>query len=185
MAWPRHPIAVAFLTFVLSTFPLVLLAGPPQGPELGQPAPVEDIEKWDIGIMPDGEGLPPGRGTVPEGKVVYETHCASCHGPAGAGGSADQLAGATMGLTSEYPEKTIGSYWPYATTLFDMTRRSMPMDKPGLLTDDEVYAVTAYLLYLNNIIDETAVMDATTLPRVKMPNREGFIDVYELEKGER
>ena len=179
----RHVITGALLTVFLPALPV--LAGPPQVPELGQPAAAEDVEKWDIGIMPDGEGLPPGRGTVPEGEVVYETHCASCHGPGGAGGSADQLAGTTMGLTSDYPEKTIGSYWPYATTLFDMTRRSMPMDKPGLLTDDEVYAVTAYLLYLNNIIDETAVMDATTLPRVKMPNREGFIDVYELEKGKR
>lgn len=87
-----------------------------------------------------------------------------------------------MVLTSEYPEQTIGSYWPYATTLFDMTRRSMHMNVPGTLTDNEVYAVTAYLLYLNNIIGENDEMNAKTLSKVKMPNRDGFINVYELEE---
>jgi len=132
--------------------------------------------------MPDGEGLPRGTGTAKRGRKVYEKYCISCHGPEGRGGTADQLAGATMGLTSEYPEKTIGTYWPYATTLFDMTRRSMPMQEPGTLTSDEVYAVTAYMLYLNGIIGETEEMNATTLPRVKMPNREGFLNVYDREE---
>ena len=132
--------------------------------------------------MPNGEGLPKGKGTAKEGKVVYEKYCSSCHGPEGSGGTADPLAGATMGLTSEYPEKTIGTYWPYATTLFDMTRRSMPMQAPGTLTNDEVYAVTAYQLSLNRIIGEKEEMNAKTLPQVKMPNREGFINVYELEE---
>ena len=157
-------------------------ADTPQGPALGQPVSKQEIAPWDIGIMPDGEGLPKGSGTAKQGRAVYEKHCASCHGPEGSGGTADQLAGAKMGLTSDYPEKTIGTYWPYATTLFDMTRRSMPTNAPGTLTNDEVYAVTAYLLYLNRIIGEKDQMNARTLPKVKMPNRDGFINVYELEK---
>ena len=159
-----------------------LLADAPEGPRLGQPASKNEIAKWDIGVMPDGEGLPSGSGTVQEGKAVYEKYCVSCHGTDGLGGTADQLAGARMGLTDEYPEKTIGTYWPYATTLFDMTRRSMPMDAPGSLTDNEVYAVTAYLLYLNKIIGEDDEINANTLPNVQMPNRDGFINVYELEE---
>lgn len=154
----------------------------PQSPNLGPPATPEAISRWDIGVMPDGEGLPEGKGTAKEGKMIYEKFCVSCHGPEGAGGSADQLAGAKMPLTSDYPEQTIGSYWPYATTIFDMTRRSMPMDKPGTLTNDEVYAVTAYLLYLNNIIGENDEMNTETLPGIEMPNRDGFINVYEQQK---
>lgn len=152
------------------------------GPGLGQAATADEIAQWDIGVMPDGEGLPPGQGTVAEGKIVYQQQCLSCHGQIGLGDSADQLAGAKMKLTSEYPEQTIGTYWPYATTLFDMIRRSMPMTNPGSLSDDQVYAVTAYLLYLNNIINESDVMNAETLAGVKMPNHDGFINIYELEK---
>ena len=158
-----------------------VFAEAPRGPYLGQPASSEDIAHWDISVMPDGEGLPAGEGNVKAGKRLYEKLCASCHGPEGIGGTADQLAGAKMPLTSDYPEQTIGSYWPYATTIFDMTRRSMPMDKPGTLANNEVYAITAYLLYLNNIISEKDVMNAETLPKVQMPNRDGFINVYELE----
>lgn len=159
-----------------------VLADPPQGPGLGEPASPEQIAHWDIGIMPDGEGLPEGEGTVKAGKRLYKKLCVACHGPDGSGATADPLAGAKMPLTSEYPEQTIGSYWPYATTVFDMIRRSMPMDKPGTLTNDEVYAITAYLLYLNNIIGENDVLNAETLPKVQMPNRDGFINVYEQEK---
>lgn len=162
--------------------PVNVMAEAPQGPGLGQPASQQEISQWDIGVMPDGEGLPAGEGNAVDGKDVYEKYCISCHGPQGAGGSADQLAGAKMPLTSDYPEQTIGSYWPYATTIFDMTRRSMPMDKPGTLSDDQVYAVTAYLLYINNIIGEDDEMNAKTLPAVKMPNRNGFINVYETEE---
>lgn len=160
-----------------------VFAGGLQSPNLGQPASKKEIAPWEIGIMPDGAGLPKGGGTAKEGRVVYEKYCISCHGPEGSGGTADPLAGATMGLTSEYPEKTIGTYWPYATTLFDMTRRSMPTNAPGTLSNDEVYAVTAYMLYLNKIIGEKDQMNAKTLPQVKMPNREGFINVYEQEEG--
>ena len=158
------------------------VAGAPQGPELGQPATPEQISQWDIGIMPDGEGLPAGGGNAVQGKTVYEISCIACHGPHGLGGTALQLAGAQMPLTSDYPELTIGSYWPYATTVFDMVRRSMPMNAPGTLTDDEVYAVTAYLLYINNIIGEADEMNADSLPKVQMPNRDGFINVYEQER---
>lgn len=153
-----------------------------QGPNLGQPATPEEIAKWEIGVMPDGEGLPAGSGNAAQGKAVYEKSCIACHGPAGLGGTALQLAGAQMPLTSDYPELTIGSYWPYATTLFDMVRRSMPMNAPGTLTDDEVYAVTAYLLYINNIIGEADEMNADSLPKVSMPNRDGFINIYEQER---
>jgi S-disulfanyl-L-cysteine oxidoreductase SoxD len=171
------------------TLSILILAGispagaeAPQGPELGQPATPEQIAQWDIGIMPDGEGLPAGSGNAVQGKAVYEKFCIACHGPSGLGATADQLSGAQMALTSDYPEQTIGSYWPYATTLFDMVRRSMPMDVPGTLTDTEVYAVTAYLLYINNIIGEAEEMNAGSLPKVSMPNRDGFINVYEQER---
>ena len=153
-----------------------------QSPNLGKPVSPEEIARWDISVFPDGEGLPEGKGTVKEGEQVYLQQCQSCHGENGLGATADQLAGAQMGLTSDYPEKTIGNYWPYATTVFDVIRRSMPMTAPGSLSNSEVYAVTAYLLYLNNLIKEDAVMDAMTLPKVKMPNFEGFVDVYEMEE---
>lgn len=153
----------------------------PRGPQLGEPASQDEISAWEMGVMPDGGGLPEGSGDALQGKRVYEKYCVSCHGPAGAGGSADQLAGAQNPLTHEYPEQTIGSYWPYATTVFDMVRRSMPMNSPGVLNNDNVYAVTAYLLFLNNIIDETTVMNRESLPEIIMPNRGGFIDVYASE----
>ena len=154
-----------------------------QSPNLGQAVSPDEIAKWDISVFPDGEGLPKGEGSVEQGEKVYQQQCMSCHGQSGLGSVAgDQLAGAQMGLTSEYPEQTIGSYWPYATTVFDVIRRSMPMTAPGSLTDNEVYAVTAYLLYLNNIISKDDVINSETLAKVKMPNENGFVNVYELEK---
>ncbi|MGH8726722.1 MAG: c-type cytochrome [Burkholderiales bacterium] len=135
----------------------------------------EEASRWDITIFPDGKGLPEGRGTALEGKVIYDAKCASCHGEGGRGATAEELAGGKHALNSETPDKTIGLYWPYATTLFDFTRRSMPMNAPGSLTNDHLYAVTAYLLFANNIISERDEMNAKTLPRVKMPNRDGFI----------
>lgn len=160
---------------------VLLLAGQAshaaEGPRLGKPASPQDIAAWSLTVFPDGKGLPAGRGTAVEGKAVYEQHCASCHGARGAGGSAEELAGATQGLTGATPDKTIGTYWPYATTLFDFVRRSMPPNAPGSLGNDQVYAVCAYLLHINGIIPETAAMDASALPLVKMPNREGFIRV--------
>ena len=151
------------------------------GPGLGHPVSTEEIAEWNISVFPDGEGLPEGEGSVVQGEKIYQQKCLACHGENGLGATADQLADAQMSLTSEYPEKTIGSYWPYATTLFDVVRRAMPMTAPGSLTDNETYAVTAYLLYLNNIIGKDDVMNGSTLPKVKMPNVDGFINVYEKE----
>lgn len=155
----------------------------PAGPELGRAATPAEISRWDREVAPDGTGLPPGEGTPRQGEHVYEQQCLSCHGKGGLGDSGDQLAGARMGLTSDYPEKTIGNFWPYATTLFDFIRRSMPMTAPQSLSDDEVYAVTAYLLYLNGIIGRDDALNAKTLARIKMPNRNGFINVYKKKKG--
>jgi hypothetical protein len=147
------------------------------GPNLGKPAPEDLVKSWNIDVFPNGEGLPEGSGNAVKGKQVYEAHCLSCHGSEGTGGSADELAGARHSLTDNPPDKTIGTYWPYATTIFDFTRRAMPLNAPGSLSHDQLYAVTAYLLYLNSIIKETDIMNAKKLPEVKMPNREGFIRI--------
>jgi cytochrome c len=148
-----------------------------EGPKLGRPATPQDIAAWSLTVFPNGKGLPSGHGNAGAGKSVYEHYCASCHGSNGTGGSADELAGAQHRLTDANPDKTIGSYWPYATTVFDFVRRSMPPTAPGSLSNDQLYAVTAYLLLINGLIAESADMDAATLPQVKMPNREGFIRV--------
>jgi len=147
------------------------------GPEWGQPASAALIQQWNSDVFPDGEGLPEGNGSAVAGERVYRDHCQSCHGVEGRGGSADELAGARHTLTDNPPDKTIGTYWPYASTVFDFIRRAMPLDAPGSLSNDELYAVTAYLLYLNELIQEKAPMNAKTLPQVKMPNREGFIGI--------
>lgn len=153
-----------------------------KGPNLGKRASAKLIKQWDLDIFPNGKGLPKGQGNTTAGKKVYTKHCVSCHGVDGTGNSADELAGAAHSLTDNPPDKTIGTYWPYATTLFDFTRRSMPLYAPGILTNNEVYAVTAYLLYLNGIIDKDKIINANTLPKVKMPNRNGFINIYQKEK---
>jgi S-disulfanyl-L-cysteine oxidoreductase SoxD len=150
----------------------VLAQSPTSG--VGRAPTPEEIKAWDIAVGPDGKELPPGRGTAAEGKAVYASRCAACHGATGKEGPQDILVGGQGTLTTSEPLKTIGSYWPYATTIWDYTYRAMPFDKPGSLTPEEVYQVTAYLLYLNGIIGETDVIDATTLPQVKMPNRNGF-----------
>jgi S-disulfanyl-L-cysteine oxidoreductase SoxD len=154
------------------------------GPGLGHIVSPEEIAKWDISVFPDGEGLPEGEGNVVQGEKIYQQKCIACHGENGLGSSADQLAGAQMSLNSDYPEQTIGTYWPYATTVFDVVRRSMPMTAPGSLSNNEVYAVTAYLLYLNKLIAKDDVMNASALPKVTMPNIDGFINIYEEEKQE-
>jgi len=161
----------------LSLLTMAPACAAPEGPKLGKPASPQEIAAWSLTIFPNGKGLPSGRGTAAEGKAVYERHCAACHGPRGAGGSAEELAGGKHGLTDANPDKTIGTYWPYATTLFDFVRRSMPLDAPGSLSNDALYAVCAYLLHINGVIPETAEMTAATLPLVKMPNRDGFIPV--------
>ena len=146
-----------------------------QGPNLGRPLTPEEIRKIDITVAPDGRGLPPGSGTVSAGAAVYAKACQSCHGEKGAGKPQDQLTGGVGTLASGKPVKTPASYWPAATTLFDYIRRAMPITSPQSLTNDEVYAVTAYILSIDGIVPSDAVLDAKSLPRVKMPNKDGFV----------
>jgi cytochrome c len=147
-----------------------------QAPQFGSPIAPADIAPWDISIGPDGQGLPAGRGTPAQGEQVYVAKCQGCHGEKGTGGPSDPLAGGMGSLAAgKVPLKTVGSYWPYATTLFDYVRRAMPFPETKSLSADEIYAVCAYLLQLNGIIAADAVLDAHSLPLVRMPNREGFI----------
>jgi mono/diheme cytochrome c family protein len=148
-----------------------------QSPNYGvgrAPTP-EEIKAWDISYPPDGTGLPEGSGTPAQGKEVYASRCAKCHGGQAQGGDDAALVGGKGTLASAKPLRTVGSYWPYATTLFDYVHRAMPFKQPGTLTPNQVYAVSAFILYLNGIIAENAVMDAKSLPQVKMPNRNGFV----------
>jgi cytochrome c len=149
-----------------------------EGPGLGILATPEQVAGWDISIGPDGAGLPPGSGTAAAGKTVYEAKCLACHGVDGAGRPNDVLVGGQGTMRDAAPIRTIGSYWPYATTVFDYIRRAMPFVTPHSLTADETYAVTAYLLALNGVIGQDAVMDATSLPKVVMPNKANFDSAY-------
>ncbi|WP_454737468.1 c-type cytochrome [Cupriavidus necator] len=146
---------------------------------LGRPASERDLAPWNIDVTPDGTGLPPGSGSVARGQQVYAQHCAACHGANGEGKPADALVGGQGTLKDagkgKDPVKTIGSFWPYATTVFDFINRAMPYNAPQSLAPDEVYAVTAWLLHKNGILPADAVLDARTLPQVKMPNRDGFV----------
>ena len=147
-----------------------------ESPNLGKAASPEEIVSWDISISPDGAGLPPGSGTPQQGEQVYLAKCLACHGEKGSGKPNDQLVGGQESLgPGQVPVKTIGSFWPYATTVFDYVRRAMPLNEPKSLRDDEVYAVVAYILRLNGVIGENDTMDAQTLPAVRMPNRDGFV----------
>jgi S-disulfanyl-L-cysteine oxidoreductase SoxD len=134
-----------------------------------------EIEAWDLTIPFDGAGLPPGSGTAATGRTIYVERCASCHGEKGEDPKYIRLVGGRGTLATAQPIKTVGSIWPYAPTLWSYIRRAQPVDEPGSLTVDQVYAVTAYLLHLNGIIAEDTVLDARTLPQVKMPNRDGFV----------
>lgn len=145
------------------------------GPGLGAPATAEDVARADISIPPDGAGLPAGSGSVAEGLGVYRAKCLACHGEKGAGGPMDRLTGGVGSLTSPQPIKTMNSFWPYATTAFDYIRRSMPLNAPQSLTNNETYAVTAYLLSVDGIVAPDARLDAASLPRVRMPNRDGLV----------
>ena len=148
------------------------------GPNLGQEVGQDELAAWDISIAPDGAGLPPGSGSVSDGATIYAAKCAQCHGKTGTEGPTDPLAGGIGSLTSEAPAKTVGSFWPYATTLFDYTRRAMPYDAPQSLTSDETYAVSAYVLHLNGIVEADAVLDATGLLSIEMPNKDGFVSYW-------
>jgi cytochrome c len=145
--------------------------------KFGRPIGEADIAPWDIDIRTsDGKGLPPGRGSVAEGKAVYEAKCLACHGPDAKGGPVyGTMVGGIGSFTTSTRVVTPGSMYPYAPILFDYIRRAMPMDKPLTLTANEIYAVSAYILHLNGLVPADAVMDQTSMPKVQMPNRDGFI----------
>ena len=168
----RFEIAAA-LSAVLWAAAVAAGQGPTYG--IGRAASSDEIRRFDIFVPPSGANLPAGRGTAEEGKAIYAAQCARCHGATGREGPEDVLVGGIGSLTSQRPHKTVGSYWPYATTLWDYINRAMPYDRPGVLPPDDVYAVTAYVLQLNGIVSATDVLDANSLPRVRMPNRDGFV----------
>ncbi|GAC1411631.1 MAG: hypothetical protein NVSMB6_13050 [Burkholderiaceae bacterium] len=142
---------------------------------IGMAASPAQVAAWNIDIQPDGSNLPAGSGTVAHGRTLYAQVCATCHGQQGEGKPMDRLVGGRGTLNTATPIKTVGSYWPYATSVYDYIHRAMPFNAPGTLSPGEVYATTAYLLYMNGIIAENAVLDARTMPKVVMPNRDGFI----------
>jgi cytochrome c len=157
-----------------------LLAGPDAAGDdrrygMGRPATEAEIRRFNIDVAPSGEGLPSGRGTAARGAVVYASKCASCHGPTGVEGPADRLVGGHGTLRSPDPIKTVGSYWPSATTLYDYIYRAMPFTAPQSLTPEEVYSLVAWILARNGVIEKDVAMDALTLPNVRMPNRDGFV----------
>jgi cytochrome c len=142
---------------------------------VGRPPTPEEVRAWELTIPPDGQGLPPGNGSVALGMTVFAERCAACHGETGEDANFSRLVGGQGTLATDKPVATIGSFWQYATTLWSYIRRTQPFDNPGSLTADQVYAVTAYLLHRNGIIGAQEVMNAKTLPLVKMPNRDGFV----------
>ncbi len=157
---------------------LALETAAQEGPLLGVEATPEEVAAWDISIAPDGVGLPAGSGTAAEGEPIYALQCLVCHGAEGGGQLNDVLVGGHGTLDGPAPLRTIGSFWPYATTVFDYIRRAMPYLLPQTLTNDEVYALTAYLLHLNGIIEVDETLNAQTLPRIRMPNRDSFVLAY-------
>lgn len=143
---------------------------------IGHAATPAQVAAWNIDVAPDGRNLPSGRGSVQQGREVFASRCAACHGANGEGSSVgDKLVGGQGTLATATPVRTIGSYWPYATTLFDYVRRAMPLNAPQSLSNEEVYAVSGYLLFLNGLLGEGDVVDAKTLTQLKMPNRDGFV----------
>jgi len=142
---------------------------------IGRTATAAEIAGWNIDVGRDGSNLPRGRGSVSRGREVYAQQCASCHGDKGEGGLGDRLVGGQGTIGTPKPIRTVGSYWPYAPTLFDYIRRAMPQNAPQSLSDEDVYAVSAYVLNLNGLLDADATLDATSLAAIKMPNRDKFV----------
>jgi len=167
---------MAYVGFILSAMVAAMPALAKDGQYgIGTPATASEIAGWDIDIRPDGKGLPAGSGSVEDGEMMYEEKCASCHGSFGEGvGRYPVLSGGEGTLTEERPEKTVGSYWPYASTLWDYIHRAMPFPQPQSMTDDEVYAITAYVLYLNDLVEDDFVLTADNLASIEMPNKDGF-----------
>lgn len=173
MSMRRRLALAAFLALAMSA------PAHAQTPGLGEPVTERDAGAWNIDIAPNGAGLPKGAGTARQGEAVYAAKCASCHGATGGGTPSDRLVGGFGDKAGGPPAaKTVGSFWPYSTTLFDYIRRAMPLNAPKSLSDDEVYALSAYLLERNGIIRADQTMNAKTLPKVVMPNRQTFFAVY-------
>jgi cytochrome c len=170
MFTPKRAIFTASLLLTMMTD-----ASLAETPNLGKPIDEAAIAAWDISILPDGTGLPKGSGTPAQGAVIYADKCASCHGDNGKGGLAAALVSDREIAGISAAQKTIKNFWPYSTTIFDFIRRAMPFQMPRSLTDDEVYALTAYILAENKLIGASDMMNAQTLPKVKMPNRDNFI----------
>ena len=166
MSTPRLFLAVALAAVSTAAFA--------ESPKLGRPITEQDIAAWDIAAMPSGAGLPPGGGNAVQGAKVFAEKCAACHGEGGKGGISAAVVGAPP-IKSIDTTKTIANFWGYSTTVFDYVRRAMPWMSPRTLTDDEVYALTAFILAQNKIIGDNDVMNAQTLPKVKMPNADNFI----------
>ncbi|MDB3993708.1 cytochrome c [Gammaproteobacteria bacterium] len=162
------------LLLVVSTHTLVVSSQ--EGVKLGVPISEEDLTQFDLIAGPDGSGFPPGSGTARQGKEVYDRNCAVCHGPNGEGTSGNTIIVGGDMQSEGPPLRTVGSYWPHASTLFDFIRRAMPAIAPKSLTNQQVYQVTAYVLYMNNIIAQDTEIDATNLSDIEMPNADGFID---------
>jgi len=174
MRWPSRTLLAAAIAFGT-------LLPPALAYDFGRPATPDEIKLWDIDVRPDGKGLPDGSGTVAQGKQVFADNCAACHGDNGRDGIKDRLVGGQGTLASDMPIKTVGSFWPYATTLFDYIRRAMPYPTPGSLSVDETYAVAAYILSLNGILPADGKLDKASLSNIKMPNRDGFIPEAEFD----
>jgi S-disulfanyl-L-cysteine oxidoreductase SoxD len=169
------------LVSIILLMATVLLAGVPAAAQtpgygnIGRTPTAEEIRAWDTVIGINGEGLPPGRGTAKEGAPIYAQRCAGCHGALLEGRTAPRLAGGQGSLNTVHPVRTIGSYWPFATTIWDYIIRAMPPAQEGTLSADQVYALTAFLLYRNGIVQESDGVDAKSLPNIQMPNRNGFV----------
>jgi cytochrome c len=157
------------------TTPILTMSAAAQSPNLGKSLSAQDIAQIDYFVQPDGQGLPVGSGNAKTGAGLYQMHCLACHGTAGEQGINDRLAGGHGSIDTDSPVKTVGSYWPYATTVFDYLRRAMPYTAPGSLSADEIYALTAYLLFINGIVEEGHTLNAGNLPQVSMPNAENFV----------
>jgi S-disulfanyl-L-cysteine oxidoreductase SoxD len=169
----RHDLHIAIIAAVTLACATSVKAQSPYG--IGRAATPAEIAGWNIDIDRDGHNLPPGSGSVSHGQAVFDQQCASCHGAKGEGGVGDRLVGGQGTLATPKPVRTVGSYWPYAPTLFDYIRRAMPQNAPQSLGNDDVYAVSAYILHLNGLLSADATLDARTLGAIKMPNRNMFV----------
>src|SRR5437588_10590868 len=169
---PMHELRIAAFAVSALVCATAAQAQSPYG--IGRSATPAEISGWNIDVDRHGNNLPPGSGTVSHGREVFDQQCAACHGAKGEGGVGDRLVGGLGTLATPNPVRTVGSYWPYAPTLFDYIRRAMPQNAPQSLSNDEVYAVSAYILSLNGIVPTDATLDARSLAAIKMPNRDGF-----------